>query len=169
MDRLPHHTFFVLPAHHRGGGQINIDELISELEYVLRRVVALPVEASPVVEIARHALAQMEELKRMPEMKEVVSYVGRVFSIGTEALLSKVRTQHVAFRRAVAMYLCRTVTHASFPAIGQYFGGRNHSTVIHSFKLIAQRVRDDPEFRRNIINAQQNLRQHAKNELAAAA
>jgi chromosomal replication initiator protein len=168
MDRLPETTFFLRPAHHRGRGQINIDELVDECERVLRRVAALPVEASPVVEIARHTLVQVERVRRMPDLAEVLSYVAQGFHISTEALLSKLRTQHIAFRRHVAMYLCRTVTHASFPAIGHYFK-RNHSTVMHACRVIAERMATDAEFRRNIENVQQNLTQRAKNEFAAAA
>ena len=56
----------------------------------------------------------------------------------------------IAVPRQVAMYLCRRYTQASFPAIGDRFGGRDHSTVIHATQVVDQRIKDDPTFRATV-------------------
>ena len=48
------------------------------------------------------------------------------------------------------MYLCRRYTDASFPVIGDRFGGRDHSTVIHAAQVIERRLREDPTFRATV-------------------
>ena len=48
------------------------------------------------------------------------------------------------------MYLCRRYTNASFPVIGDRFGGRDHSTVIHAAQVIERRLREDPAFRATV-------------------
>jgi len=48
------------------------------------------------------------------------------------------------------MYLCRRYTDASFPVIGDRFGGRDHSTVIHAAQVVERRLRDDPTFRATV-------------------
>src|SRR5262245_47675833 len=50
----------------------------------------------------------------------------------------------ISYPRQVAMYLCRKYTETSFPAIGDKFGGRDHSTVIHASKTIEKKIKEDP-------------------------
>ena len=52
--------------------------------------------------------------------------------------------------RQVAMYLCRKYTETSFPAIGDKFGGRDHSTVIHASKTIERKIKEDPHMQTTI-------------------
>jgi len=67
---------------------------------------------------------------------------------------SKKRTQHIAFCRQVAMYLCRKLTDNSFPVIGEHFG-RDHSTVIHAYNLIMRRVTSDSAFRLSVTTIEE--------------
>jgi chromosomal replication initiator protein len=55
------------------------------------------------------------------------------------------------------MYLCRKHTENSFPAIGDKFGGRDHSTVIHASKTIEQRIKDDPHMQNTIEKLERTL------------
>ena len=54
-----------------------------------------------------------------------------------EDLLGKKRTRTLAFPRQIAMYLCRELTDTSLPQIGELFGGRDHTTVIHAYEKIS--------------------------------
>jgi chromosomal replication initiator protein len=72
-------------------------------------------------------------------------------------LKSKKRTQHIAFCRQVAMYLARKLTDSSFPVIGEHFG-RDHSTVIHAYNLIARRISNDSAFRMSIEKIERELK-----------
>ena len=55
------------------------------------------------------------------------------------------------------MYLCRRYTQASFPVIGDRFGGRDHSTVIHATHVVDQRIKQDPTFRATIERLERML------------
>ncbi|MBV8357772.1 MAG: hypothetical protein JO189_07525 [Deltaproteobacteria bacterium] len=92
-----------------------------------------------------------------PGIEAIQRSVVDAFHIQLAELKSKKRTQHVAFCRQVAMYLCRKVTGNSFPSIGEHFG-RDHSTVIHAFNLIEQRVNNDAAFRLLIEKIERGLK-----------
>ncbi len=72
------------------------------------------------------------------------------FGTSVEMLSAKKKTQNIALARQVAMYLTRTITRNSLKAIGDAFGGRDHSTVIHSCNLIEKLIRDNPEFEQRV-------------------
>jgi chromosomal replication initiator protein len=65
--------------------------------------------------------------------------------VSPDALCSPDRTAHVAWARQVAMYLARELTDATLPAIGQAFGGRNHTTVLHACRRATERISTDVE------------------------
>ena len=60
-------------------------------------------------------------------------------------------SKSVALPRQIAMYLCKALTHASLPEIGRSFGGKHHSTVIHSIRKIETLRKKDRDFN-NVIN-----------------
>jgi chromosomal replication initiator protein len=91
------------------------------------------------------------------DIDTVQRHIAETFHIRLADLKSKKRTQHLAFCRQVAMYLCRKITDRSFPAIGAGFG-RDHSTVIHAYNLIAQRVNGDAAFRGSIQRIERQLK-----------
>ncbi|HCF51025.1 MAG TPA: chromosomal replication initiator protein DnaA [Syntrophomonas sp.] len=113
-----------------------IDSNIRELEGALIRMVAYatitnkPLNMSTASEALKDILPPPRPKKITIELiqKEVASYYG----IALSELLSKKRTKQVAYPRQIAMYLCRKMTDASYPQIGEQFGGRDHTTVIHA-------------------------------------
>ena len=78
--------------------------------------------------------------------KEVASF----FGLKVSELSSKRRTQNIVFPRQIAMYLCRKLTDNSLPVIGKSFGGRDHSTVIHSINLVDQKLENNVEVRNTV-------------------
>lgn len=138
----------------------NVSSNIRELEGCLTRLAAFASlnKCTLSVEFARQAL---RDLIREPEVKldiELIQQrVSDFFHIRLADLKSKKRTQHIAFCRQVAMYLCRKLTDSSFPAIGERFG-RDHSTVIHAYNLIARRVTSDSAFRHSIEKIERELK-----------
>ncbi|MEW6662582.1 MAG: chromosomal replication initiator protein DnaA [Bacillota bacterium] len=70
--------------------------------------------------------------------------VANHFTLRSEDFKSKRRTREVAFPRQIAMYLCRELTDASLPRIGEAFGGRDHTTVIHAHEKISHGIATDP-------------------------
>lgn len=97
----------------------------------------------------------------------IVDRVARFFGRRAEHLLSRRRDQHTAWARHVATYLCRTIGAESFPAIGRRFG-RDHSTVIHSCRLVELRMAAEPRFCASVASLARDItRQSAAQEAAA--
>ena len=78
--------------------------------------------------------------------KEVASFYG----LKVSDLNSKRRTQNIVFPRQIAMYLCRKLTDSSLPVIGKSFGGRDHSTVIHSVNLSEKKLSNNMEVKNSL-------------------
>jgi chromosomal replication initiator protein len=65
-----------------------------------------------------------------------------------EDLKSKNNSRHIAVPRQVAMYLCKRLTKHSLPEIGREFGGKHHTTVMHSVDKIDSLIKEDKDFHR---------------------
>ena len=75
------------------------------------------------------------------KIDQVQQLVANYYNISTEDLKSKKRKATIAFPRQVAMYICRTVLGESFPKIGIEFGGKDHTTVMHSVDKIKKELK----------------------------
>jgi chromosomal replication initiator protein len=138
----------------------NVSANVRELEGCLTRLAALAsISKAPVTtEFARQALRDLIRAhESKPDVETIQKTVSDFFHIRLADLKSKKRTQHIAFCRQVAMYLCRKLTDSSFPAIGEAFG-RDHSTVIHAHNLIARRIANDSAFRFSIEKIERELK-----------
>jgi len=138
----------------------NVSSNVRELEGCLTRLSALAsMDRAPItVEFARQALHDLIRVQdQRPGIDGIQKTVSDFFHIRLADLKSKKRTQHIAFCRQVAMYLCRKLTDNSFPVIGEHFG-RDHSTVIHAYNLIARRVGNDSAFRMSIDKIERELK-----------
>jgi chromosomal replication initiator protein len=101
-------------------------------------------------ELAREALGGVlaPEGERTPEA--IRKRVAESFGVTVEALMSRRRTKEVTVPRQVAMYLMRELLDLPLTQIGQHFGGRDHSTVIHSVNKVEQDMESDPAVRDRI-------------------
>ena len=138
----------------------NVSSNVRELEGCLTRLAALTsLNTSPMtIDFARQALRDLIRTHdSKPDIEAIQRIVAEFFHIHLADLKSKKRTQHIAFCRQVAMYLCRKITESSFPTIGEHFG-RDHSTVIHAFNLIQRRVTNDSAFRFSIEKIERELK-----------
>ena len=88
---------------------------------------------------------QPEQHSHTPE--RILAAVSERFGVRPETLAGKRRTQTITVPRQVAMYLMRHLTELSLVEIGRVFGGRDHSTVIHACKQVAERLQSDDSFR----------------------
>ena len=132
----------------------NIQSNIRELEGALIRVVAYSSLTNRDVteELAQEALKDILSNSKPVEItvdliKEVVS---KNFKIKMEDFQSKKRTRAIAFPRQIAMYLTRELTDLSLPKIGDEFGGRDHTTVIHACDKINSDMKVDEDLKRKI-------------------
>ena len=122
------------------------------LEGALIRVVAYhsltgrPIDAALADEVlgglypAPRACARRET----PTIERVQELTCAAFEVSREELLSSARNSRLAWARQVAMYLARRHTGASLPAIGERFGGRNHTTVMYACRRAGERLAADP-------------------------
>ena len=91
-------------------------------------------------------------------MGTIQTAVARDWGITTEGLRSKTRTKNLTVPRQVAMYLARQLLGTQLIEIGQAFGGRDHSTVIHSLERVETEIEKDSAFRTRVENLLMKLR-----------
>src|SRR6266581_1012759 len=118
------------------------------------------------IELAREALAdkirQGEDAaayggRPMPSIDRVQEVVARRWGVTPEGLRSKARTKTLTVPRQVAMYLARDMLSMQLVEIGQAFGGRDHSTVIHSVDKVERQMMRDRTFKERVEMARQEL------------
>ena len=100
------------------------------------------------IELANDALKQLiKEEKRTSrvDVKNIIKETAEHYGISTLDILSKKRKQEIALARQVAMYLVRELTESSYPKIGDSFGGRDHTTVMHSCKKIEKLMKENTD------------------------
>lgn len=130
-----------------------IETNIRELEGALIRIVAYAsLTSSPItLKLTDEALKNiLFTSKRSILVNEIINATAARFNISPDALQAKKRTQDIALCRQVAMYLARELTDLSLPKIGEEFGGRDHTTVIHAYRKIEQQLVKDHEFKMKI-------------------
>jgi len=124
-----------------------IDSNIRELEGALIRVVAYSslINKDINADLAAEALKDIipSSKPKVITIHEIQKVVGEHFSIKLEDFKAKKRTKSVAFPRQIAMYLSRELTDYSLPKIGEEFGGRDHTTVIHAHEKISKLLQAD--------------------------
>ena len=124
-----------------------IDNNIRELEGAFNRVNAYAfLNRSPInIDLAMDALKDLfpkEKASQVTPIK-IQEAVANHFKIKIDDLNSKRRTRNVTVPRQLAMYLCRELTDLSLPKIGELFGGRDHTTVIHAYEKVNRERQED--------------------------
>jgi len=131
-----------------------IESNIRELEGALIRVVAYSslTNSEITVELAEEALKDILSSNKVIEITvdSIKEVVARNFKIKIEDFNSKKRTKSIAYPRQIAMYLTRELTDLSLPKIGDEFGGRDHTTVIHAYDKITADMKKNPDLKRKI-------------------
>lgn len=134
---------------------------IRELEGALNRVIAFTslTENTITVELAAEALKDILSANKVRVINCAViqDAVARYFDMKLDEFKQKKRNRDVAFPRQIAMYLCREMTDMSLPKIGDEFGGRDHTTVIHAIDKISKEIENNLETRRAIEELKRNL------------
>ena len=140
---------------------------IRELEGILIRVTAYSsVNHQPVdIDLAQTLLKDLVSLDDtnvvMPV--DIINHAAAYFKLSVDDLYGSNRSQQIAHARQVAMYLCREMTDLSLPKIGEIFGGRDHTTVMHADRKIRQLMAE----RRSIYNQVTELTNRIKQQARA--
>ena len=122
-----------------------IDSNIRELEGVFNKIVArASLTHSPItIELAEKIINEFKyENEKVISCDFIKETVAKYFSISKDDLSSNKRSNDIAFPRQIAMYLCREIANMSYPQIGEDFGGRDHSTVMHACKKIEKEIKE---------------------------
>ncbi|MBP2634813.1 MAG: Chromosomal replication initiator protein dnaA [Firmicutes bacterium] len=131
-----------------------IENNIRELEGALIRVVAYAsLNNQPIdIDLATEALKDIFPNGRPKQITTdlIKDIVAAHFKLKLEDLSAKKRTRNVAFPRQIAMYLCRELTETSLPKIGEIFGGRDHTTVIHAHDKIHKERNSDAKLNNTV-------------------
>ncbi len=125
-----------------------ISSNVRELEGALTRLHAVStIQHVPIsMDMARAALKPLLQPKVVNvTVDDIKKAVAQHFSIKVSDIISKRRTKNLSFPRHIAMYLCRKHTTASYPEIGEHFGGRDHSSVIHAASVVSSKLSTDAQ------------------------
>ncbi len=123
-----------------------VDSNIRELEGILKKLIAMAsLENRPItIELSDKAIADVvSHQNKVLSAEYIQGVVAKYFNITTEDLKGSRRSADIAFPRQVAMYLCRDIAQISTPKIGQAFGKRDHSTVMHACNKIAKETKEN--------------------------
>jgi chromosomal replication initiator protein len=134
---------------------------IRELEGSLIRLVAYASLTGREISLA---LAQdvlrnvLQHDERAVTIEVIQKFVADYYQLKVADLKSRNNSKSIAMPRQIAMYLCKTLTNASLPEIGKSFGGKHHSTVIHSIKKIEVLRQRDGNFNTLVNTLAESLR-----------
>jgi len=139
-----------------------IDSNIRELEGALIRVVAYSslINKEINADLAAEALKDIipSSKPKVITIQDIQRVVGQHFNVKLEDFKAKKRTKSVAFPRQIAMYLSRELTDYSLPKIGEEFGGRDHTTVIHAHEKISTLLQSDIQLQKHLKEIEEKLR-----------
>jgi chromosomal replication initiator protein len=134
---------------------------IRELEGALNRVIAFATlhDSEMTIDLATEAL---KDILSAPKAKIInstiiIDAVARYFDLKIDEFKSRKRNREVAYPRQIAMFLCRDLTDMSLPKIGEEFGGRDHTTVIHACDKISDELSTIPETKITIEELKKNI------------
>ena len=122
-----------------------IDSNIRELEGVFNKIVAIAsLNNEPIsIELAEKTINEFkQQSEKVISADFIKETVAKYFNVNKDDLASDKRSNDIAFPRQIAMYLCREIANLSFPKIGDEFGKRDHSTVMHAYKKIEKEIKD---------------------------
>ena len=134
---------------------------IRELEGALIRIVAYSslTNKEISVDLASEALKDIISSRHAKQItiELIQDVVSSYFNLRIEDFKSQRRTRNVAFPRQIAMYLCRKLTDMSLPKIGEEFGGRDHTTVIHAYEKVSENLKTDESLQETISDLTKKL------------
>ena len=140
----------------------NFDSNIRQLEGAITRVLAYAsmfnkgeVTLDGAVEALKDLLKDRSFYKN--DVQRIQRVVCDYYKISIDQMKGKKKNNEVNFPRQIAIYLCRELTSESFPKIGSYFGGRNHSTIISAYQRIEKELKTNEDLRGIIRDLKKNL------------
>jgi len=134
---------------------------VRELEGSLIRLLAISSLRGTAIseDLARDAIRNIasDDEPGLVTIPQIQKAVATAYKLTVEQLVSKNNSRQFSFPRQIAMYLCKRLTSRSYPEIGRAFGGKHHTTVIHSFEKIQSMAASDSSFQRLLLDLAESL------------
>jgi chromosomal replication initiator protein len=139
------------------GAQSNVRELEGSL---IRLIAYSSLTTKPLtIDLAHEVLRNViDHDEKAITIEQIQKYVADYYHLKLHELKSRNNSKSVAMPRQVAMYLCKSLTHASLPEIGRSFGGKHHSTVIHSIKKVEEMRKKNTDFDKQVTNLMESCK-----------
>jgi chromosomal replication initiator protein len=153
LDKKAEMEGIVLPEDVRNYITTKTKSNVRELEGALIKLIAYSsVTGSPItLAMAQQVLKYLiPNLERRITMEAVLRAVADKFQLQPAQLKQKTNARNISYPRQVAMYLIKELTHSSLPEIGRMFGGKHHTTVLHSVQKIDRERQRDTDLNRMI-------------------
>ncbi len=131
----------------------NIKNNVRELEGALNRLIVYQQMENKglVLEQAKQILGSMVTAKKkVTSIRKIASLVAEFYNITVDDLIKQSRRKEYVHPRQVAMFLARKELESSFPSIGDFFGGRDHTTVIHAVEKINTEIKEKESFKQEL-------------------
>lgn len=158
LARLAAERQIELPAAVAGLLASAIDGAAANLSGALNQLIVRNEDSRKIsLEEARNYLSRRQG-PRQPELREIAMATARSFSLKVVELRSRSRARAVVTARGVAMYVARQLTHNSLQQIGHYFGGRDHTTVLHGCRRTEVLLNTEPAVQQAVEQVQNKLR-----------
>ena len=135
---------------------------IRELEGSLTRIVAYATLTNQEItlSLAEKALKDIFSEKAMVQLtpEHIQDIVGSYYNVRVEDLIGSKKPKNIAYPRQIAMYLSRKLLDMSLPKIGEHFGGRDHTTVIHACTKIENELEKDTNLQKTILELEKRIK-----------
>jgi chromosomal replication initiator protein len=134
---------------------------VRELEGALKKIIAYCGfhQTSPSIEVVKEALRDLLSIQKTSiSVENIQKTVADFYNIKVADMYSKRRPANIAMPRQIAMYLAKELTQKSFPDIGDLFGGRDHTTVLHAVKKISEQRQRNSELNHQLHILEQQLK-----------
>ncbi len=141
----------------------NVKSNIRELEGALTKIIAFAnlSKTEITMQLAKEALKDIIKVNKPQQLnyETIKKVVAHYFNIKISDLNSKKRTRAITYPRQIAMYLCRELTDMSLPKIGEVFGGRDHTTVMHACEKIINDLKENDNLAEQINQLIEQIKQ----------
>lgn len=135
---------------------------IRELEGCINKIKAYNVlyNRKPTLEIAKNAISTVisENMPSAISAEMIIDTVARYFNTTSDELMGKRRTSNIVIPRQISMYICNKLTGMSLNEIGSAFGGKDHTTVMHSIKQVTKNIESDPKIAQTVHDLMENIK-----------
>jgi chromosomal replication initiator protein len=132
----------------------NIKNNIRELEGALNRVIAISEfsKKMPSLDFVKKSLSEIisSGKRKGIQLRNVIETVSIFFNIDGQQMVNRGRRKELSRARQIAMFLMRSELNASYPGIGEFFGGRDHTTALHAFEKISRDLEHDEKLKEDV-------------------